>query len=98
MRRPALTDRPLPLGDSLEDRTLVEVTAIEGMPDRPDKCVETANAQHEKIGVKMIHGPWRFEYDTTTWIPSITGASPGVHVGLQFVDPTGLRDGKARVT
>jgi hypothetical protein len=52
------------LGDSLEDPTLVDVTAIEGMPDRPDKCVETANAQHEKIGVKMMHGPWRFESDT----------------------------------
>jgi hypothetical protein len=64
MRRPALTEGPLPLGDPLEDRTLVEVTAIEGMPDRPEKIFETANAQHEKIGVKMIHGPWRFESDT----------------------------------
>ena len=56
----------MPLGDLLEGHTLVVVSAIEDMPDRPDKIVETADTCHEKSRGTMIHDPWRFEFDAPT--------------------------------
>jgi hypothetical protein len=47
----------------LDGRSSVEVAAIEGMPTCPTENAEAAQACHEKIGDRMIRGPWRFEFE-----------------------------------
>jgi hypothetical protein len=47
----------------LKGRSSVEVTTIEGMPDCRAENAEAAQACHERIGERMIRGPWRFEFD-----------------------------------
>ncbi len=47
----------------LEDRSSVEVAAIEGYPDCPSGNVEALKACDKKIGYRRIRGPWRFEFE-----------------------------------
>jgi len=47
----------------LEGRSSVEVATMEGMPDCRAENAEAAQACHERIGERMIRGPWRFEFD-----------------------------------
>jgi hypothetical protein len=53
----------LQLEGPVEDRSLVEVTMIEGMPNRLYSKAEALEACEHKIGDKTIRGPWRFEFD-----------------------------------
>jgi hypothetical protein len=53
----------LQLQGPLEGRSSLEVTTIEGMPDCRTENAEAAEACYERIGERMIRGPWRFEFE-----------------------------------
>jgi len=47
----------------LHGRSSVEVAAMEGIPRCPSGNAEAAEACYDKIGERMIRGPWRFEFE-----------------------------------
>jgi hypothetical protein len=65
--------RALLLEGPLEGRTLVEVRSLQSMPVCRAVKPEDYEACDEKIGDRMIRGPWRFEFEVPD---SAGGARP----------------------
>jgi hypothetical protein len=53
----------LQLEGPLEGRSSLGVATIQGFPDCPSEDPEAAEACHDRIGEKLIRGPWRFDFD-----------------------------------
>lgn len=51
------------LESPLNGRSSLEVATIEGMPDCRFDDPKAAEGCHNRIGEKLIHGPWRFEFE-----------------------------------
>jgi hypothetical protein len=60
---PPVKCQTLQLEGHLEGRSSLEVATIQGFPDCASDDPEAAQACHERIGERIIRGPWRFEFD-----------------------------------
>lgn len=52
------------LGGPVKGRSTLEISAIEGMPDCPDKDPKAAEACFNRIGERWIRGSWKFTFNS----------------------------------